>query len=78
MRKLKTRTLVVGNHAYVSIEDPMSGRRHVYTVYALDLRGQKEATVIGRELPLDTARQVIRKHVTADETARTKRFMRVW
>jgi hypothetical protein len=61
--KLKTRTIISGNHVYFAVQDPMSGRRHVYTVYKTRLSGDKGAEIIGRELPLPVARTVIKRHV---------------
>jgi hypothetical protein len=64
-RKLKTRTIISGAHAYFAVQDPMSGRRHVYTVYKIALAGDKNAAIIGRELPLPVARKVIHRHAEA-------------
>lgn len=47
--------------AWIVVEDPYAGKRRVYTVYRLSLTGSKEASVIGRELPLQAARAVIRR-----------------
>lgn len=47
--------------AWLLVEDPYAGSRRVYTVYRISLTGSKEASVIGRELPLPTARAVIRR-----------------
>ena len=59
---LKTRTIISGSHVYFAVQDPMSGRRHVYTVYKMKLSGDKSAEVIGRELPLPVARTVIQRN----------------
>jgi hypothetical protein len=64
-KTLKTRTIVSGKHVYFAVQDPMSGRRHVYTVYKTRLSGDKGAEIIGRELDLPVARKVIQRHVEA-------------
>lgn len=53
---------VIGRHAYFLVEDLTAGRKHVYTVYAVKLYGDKNAEIIGRELPLGDARAVIQRH----------------
>lgn len=47
--------------AWFVVRDPMAGLKYVYTVYRILLVGNKEATVIGRELPLPLARKVAQK-----------------
>lgn len=47
--------------AWLVVRDPMSGRKHVYTVYRISLVGNKETAVIGRELPLPHVREIVRK-----------------
>lgn len=61
----KTRTIIVDGYVYLVVQDPMAGRRHVYTVYKIPLSGDKVAAIIGRELPLPDARKVIRRHSEA-------------
>lgn len=61
--------LWLGHHVYGDglrgtwfvVRDPMAGRKGVYTVYRISLTGNKQAHVIGRELPLPTARAVVRR-----------------
>jgi hypothetical protein len=65
--KIKTRTIVANEHVYFVVSDPMSGRRHVYTVYRISLVGNKLAEIIGRELPLPYARRVIRRYEAVDK-----------
>jgi len=50
-----------GRAAWFVVRDPMSGRKNVYTVYRIALTSNKEAHVIGRELPLPLARQIVRE-----------------
>jgi len=50
-----------GRAAWLVVVDPCAGRKHVYTVYRIALTGTKEARVIGRELPLTLARDVVRR-----------------
>lgn len=49
-----------GRAAWLVVVDPCAGRKHVYTVYRISLTGDKEAHVIGRELPLALARDVVK------------------
>jgi hypothetical protein len=60
-RPLKTRIIFEGAHVYVAVEDRMSGRCHVYTVYKLKRTGGKEPSIIGREIDLPFARRLIRQ-----------------
>lgn len=46
---------------YLVVRDPHAGRSHVYTVHRIALTGRKASRVIGRELPLPLARQVVEK-----------------
>jgi len=51
-----------GDHAaWLIVRDPWAGRRSVYTVYRIDLRGAKAQHVIGRELDLPLARKIVRQ-----------------
>ena len=47
--------------AWLVVRDPTAGSKGRYTVYRISILGTHEATVIGRELPLPTAREVVRK-----------------
>lgn len=47
--------------AYLVVRDPASGRKNVYTVHRISLRGDKAAAVIGRELDLPIAREIVKK-----------------
>lgn len=47
--------------AWFVVRDLDAGKKHVYTVYRISLFGINEATIIGRELPLPLARQIVRK-----------------
>lgn len=53
------------NGAWLVVRDPMAGRKNVYTVYRISLTGNKQAHVIGRELPLPTARTIVRRDMEA-------------
>jgi hypothetical protein len=63
--RFKTHSIISGGHAYFVVQDPMAGRRHVYTVYKIALSGDKRVTIIGRELDLPVARKVIRRQEAA-------------
>jgi len=47
--------------AWLVVRDPTAGSKGRYTVYRISLVGMHEATIIGRELPLPTAREIVRK-----------------
>jgi len=47
--------------AWLVVRDPCAGKRSVYTVYRISLTSDKEARVIGRELPLLLARDVVKR-----------------
>ena len=47
--------------AWLVVRDPMAGNKHVYTVHRISMVGNKETTIIGRELPLPLARKVVQK-----------------
>lgn len=66
--KLQLRHYVYGDSlraAWLVVHDPCAGRKRIYTVYRISLAGQKEALVIGRELPLAVARGVVKKDMEA-------------
>jgi hypothetical protein len=50
-----------GTTAWMVVYDRTAGSRSRYTVYRISLVGMREATIIGRELPLPLAREVVRK-----------------
>ena len=50
-----------GATTWLVVTDPCAGRRHVYTVYQIALTAEKEARVIGRELPLRDAWRLVRQ-----------------
>ena len=58
---LKHYTYGDGRVAWFLVGDPVAGSRRVYTVYRITLTGDKRARVIGRELDLATARDVVRR-----------------
>lgn len=47
--------------AWLIVRDPTAGLKNVYTVYRISLVGHQEAKVIGRELPLPLARDVVKR-----------------
>jgi hypothetical protein len=47
--------------AWFVVRDRTAGSKGRYTVYRISLVGSQEATVIGRELPLPLARELVRK-----------------
>jgi hypothetical protein len=47
--------------AWLVVRDPCAGRKSVYTVYRISLTAFKAAHVIGRELPLTVARDIVRQ-----------------
>jgi hypothetical protein len=51
--------------AWIVVRDPCTGRKSSYTVYRISLTANKQAHVIGRELPLPLAREVVRKDMEA-------------
>lgn len=50
-----------GRAAWLVMRDPCAGSEFVYTVYRIELMGTKEARVIGRELSLPLAREVVKR-----------------
>jgi hypothetical protein len=50
-----------GAAAWLVVHDPCAGSKRVYTVYRISLTANKHAHVIGRELPLPLARQVVKR-----------------
>lgn len=61
----KTRIVFEGAHVYLAVEDFRAGLRHVYTVYKLKRTGSKDPSIIGREVDLPLAYEVIRKDAAA-------------
>ena len=51
--------------AWFIVRDPCAGLNYVYTVHRISLVGFKETVVIGRELPLDDARRIVREDMEA-------------
>lgn len=51
------------NAAWLVVRDPCAGRKHVYTVHRISLVGSKASQVIGRELPLKLAREIVSKDI---------------
>jgi hypothetical protein len=47
--------------AWLVVRDPRAGSKRVYTVHRISLTGNKESQVIGRELPLPHAREVVKR-----------------
>lgn len=47
--------------AWLVVRDPCAGRKNVYTVYRIWLVAGRAASVIGRELPLPLAREVVKR-----------------
>lgn len=66
---IKTHATVVGAHVYLIVEDLAAGRRHVHTVYEIQLFGDKRAVIVGRELPLHVARSLIKRRAESDDTS---------
>jgi len=60
---------VSDDNLYVIVPDPMAGKRNVYTVHCISLRGLKHARVIGRSLPIKIARDIVRKHAKRRSSA---------
>lgn len=53
--------------AWFIVRDPCAGKKRVYTVYRISLTANKAAHVIGRELPLPLARNIVKKDMEAIE-----------
>ncbi len=47
--------------AWLVVLDPCAGSKRVYTVYRISLTANKQAHVIGRELPPPLAREVVKR-----------------
>lgn len=47
-------------NAYLIITDPAAGRPNVFTVHRIALAGHRGTTIVGREIPIDLARQIVR------------------
>lgn len=50
-----------GRAAWFIVADLCAGRKHVYTAYRISLTGNKQAHMIGRELDLHLAREVVKR-----------------
>ncbi len=48
-------------HYYLIVPDNAAGRDNVYTVYKIPSSPSREISIIGRELPLEVAKQVVNK-----------------
>lgn len=58
-KTVKTATTLVWPYVYLLVTDTMSGKRNRYTLHMVSLKGQKETIVIGREITVRVAKQVI-------------------
>ena len=53
--------VIVDKFAYVTLPDPMAGRKDVYTLYKIPLFGNHRVKIIGREITLDIVNKLIRQ-----------------
>lgn len=65
-RTIRTSTTIACGHAYVLIEDACAGSRNRFTLYKMQLFGDKSVEIIGREITPKRAEKIIRAHAFGD------------
>jgi len=71
LQKLWLNHYVYGDHRYawLVVHDRCAGRKSVYTVYRIELTGDKGSTVIGRELDLSLAKKIVRQDIATGRSS---------